>query len=103
MGTSACLQGAGHAVGLGVAEVIAVVHPREVCPGQVDLLVAEDQFGPLDAQEVCAVSDSGGHGDKEEDGDDGVDSAGQHCDATEPFSLDMGYHQITLYSIQFEQ
>ena len=72
MATSVCLQRAGHAVGLRVAKVIAVVDPREVGPGEVDLLVTEDQLGPLDAQEV-GVRDrsSAGHSDQEEEGDGG--------------------------------
>ena len=84
MGTSACLQRAGHAVGLGVAEVIAKVDPREVGPGQEDLLLAEHQLGTLDAQEVCALShDRGGHGDQEEDGNGyGSPSHCCKCDKT---------------------
>ena len=72
MATSAYLQGAGHAVGLGIAKVVAVVHPREVGPGQVYLLVAEHQFGPLNTQKVglCDRS-SAGHSDQEGDDEGG--------------------------------
>ena len=71
MGTSACLQGAGHAVGLGVAKVVAVVHPRQVGPGQEDLFAAQHQLGPVDAQEVLAVRNLDGRCDQEEGGERG--------------------------------
>ena len=51
----AYLQRACDTVGLGVAKVVAVVHPREVGPGQEDLLAAQHQLGPVDAQEVLAL------------------------------------------------
>ena len=66
---SACLQRAFLSVGLGVAKVIAKVDPREVGPGQEDILLAEHQLGTLDAQEVGALChDRAGHCDQEEDG-----------------------------------
>ena len=76
---SACLQRAFLSVGLGVAKVIAKVDPREVGPGQVDLLVAEHHLGPLNAQEVGALRcDRTGQGDQEEDCKD-CDSLGHYC------------------------
>ena len=64
-----CLQRACDAVGLGVAKVVAVVHPREVGPGQEDLLIAQHQLGPVDAQEVLALRSC--DDDQEEDGEGG--------------------------------